>query len=59
MSGRTPRPSADARGPAIPAPEPVDYSDELTKEQIDALREFAPQDESKMGALVHEFTWKR
>lgn len=57
MSGRTPRPNADAIGPAMPTPTPADYSDELTKEQIDALRELAPQDESKMGALVHELCW--
>lgn len=57
MSGRTPRPSAEAQGPAMPTPAPADYSDELTKEQIDALRELAPQEESKMGALVHELCW--
>lgn len=60
MSGRTPRPRADmARGPAMPAPEPADYSDELSNEQIDVLRKVATQDETKMGALVHEFVWRR
>lgn len=57
MSGRPPRPDPLAVRPAFPPPEPADYSDELTEEQIEALREFAPQDESKMGALVYEFTW--
>jgi hypothetical protein len=58
MSGRTPRPDHDRAPPAsIPAPKPADYSDELTKAQLAALREHAPQDETKMGALVHEFSW--
>jgi hypothetical protein len=42
---------------AIPAPEPADYSDEVSLEQIEALRCFAPQNPAKMGPLVHEFTW--
>lgn len=55
---RTPKPVADsARGAMLPPPEPADYSDELTDAQIEALRQYAPQDESKMGALVHEFSW--
>ena len=41
----------------LPAPEPADYSDELTIEQVAALRECAPQDEAEMGDLVHEFRW--
>lgn len=57
MSGRTPRPDPTRARPAFPPPAPADYSDELTDEQIDALRECAPQDESSMGALVYEFVW--
>lgn len=41
----------------IPPPEPADYSDELTAEQLAALRQLAPQDEVDMGDLVHEFRW--
>lgn len=47
-------PRADA---PIPPPEPADYSDELTPEQLAALRQLAPQDEADMGDLVHEFRW--
>jgi hypothetical protein len=43
--------------PPMPVATPADYDDELTNAQLDALRTCAPQDESKMGALVHEFTW--
>lgn len=53
-------PKWDPRAPAaapIPAPEPADYTDELSADQIEALRGFAPQDEAEMGALVHEFAW--
>lgn len=46
-----------AAGSPIPAPEPADYSDEVTAEQIAALRQRAPQHESDMGDLVHEFRW--
>ena len=54
----TPKTRADqARGAAIPPPPPADYSDELTNAQIEALRQHAPQDENKMGPLVHEFRW--
>ncbi|MES1157221.1 MAG: hypothetical protein ABUL73_05525 [Alphaproteobacteria bacterium] len=56
MSGRTPKPVV-AGTAVIPPPKHADYSDELTDEQINALREYAEQDESKMGALVYEFTW--
>lgn len=56
MSGRIPRPNPDrATRPSIPAP--ADYSDELSNAQLAALRSLVPQDERKMGALVHEFTW--
>ncbi len=59
MTNRTPKMDASApRAPAIPAPTPADYSDELSGAQVDALRKHAPQDESKMGHLVHEFTWR-
>ena len=44
-------------GSPIPPPEPADYTDELSAEQLDVLREVVTQDESKMGPLVHEFTW--
>jgi len=58
MSNRPPMydPRA-ARGTPISAPEPADYSDELTPEQLAALRHLAPQVESEMGDLVHEFQW--
>lgn len=55
---RIPKPVADRARGAITSPvEPADYSDELTEAQIEALRQYAPQDEKKMGPLVHEFTW--
>jgi hypothetical protein len=41
----------------VAPPEPADYSDEITPAQLAELRKFAPQDESLMGALVHEFRW--
>lgn len=41
----------------MPAPEPADYSDELSPAQLAALRDLVPQDERKLGELVHEFTW--
>ena len=54
----TPKPSADrAQGAVIPPPPPADYSDELSNTQIEVLRSYAPQDESKMGPVVHEFRW--
>jgi hypothetical protein len=58
MSNRLPKkdPRA-AAGRPLPKPAPADYSDEITKEQHEALRRFAPQDEAKMGPVVHEFTW--
>ena len=55
---RTPKPDAQSgRGAIISPAEPADYSDELTEAQIEALRQYAPQDEKQMGPLVHEFTW--
>lgn len=55
---RPPKPDAQSgRGAIIPPAEPADYSDELTEAQIEALRQYAPQDEKQMGPLVHEFTW--
>lgn len=57
MSTRTPKLDHSARAPAIQPPEPADYSDELSKKHIDALRRCAPQDERRMGPLVHEFRW--
>lgn len=48
------KPFADEAKPEVPPPEPADYSDEMTQAQVDALRQHAPQDESKMGSLVHE-----
>jgi hypothetical protein len=42
---------------SIPEPEPADYSDEMTSADVQALRDVCTQDESKMGALVHGFTW--
>ena len=58
MSKRQPKvdPRVAAAGPIAP-PEIADYSDALSKAQLAALRELSPQDESKMGALVHEFRW--
>ena len=41
----------------ISRPAHADYSDEISTAEIAALRQFAPQDESLMGALVHEFRW--
>ncbi len=55
-----PPPKTDMRASGlrpIAPPAPADYTDEVTAEQYEALRRFAPQDESKMGALVHEFRW--
>ena len=57
MSGGTPRPDPLGKKPAITPPKPADYSDELTNEQIEALKSYAPQDESQMGELVYEFRW--
>ena len=53
-------PKKDPRAPEgrpVPAPKPADYSDEISNEQDAALRTYAPQDESKMGPLVHELAW--
>lgn len=58
MTNRPPKEDGRApRGRALPPVLPADYSDEVSPAQIDALRKVACQDESKMGALVHEFTW--
>lgn len=58
MSNRPPKLDARAaRGQPIPPPKAADYSDEVSPAQVEALRALACQDESKMGALVHEFTW--
>lgn len=58
MSNRPPKMEGAApSGRSIPAPKPADYSDEVSTAQIEALRSISCQDESKMGSLVHEFTW--
>ena len=58
MNTRTPKPDPrSVSGKPIPAAPGGDYNDELTPAQVDALRQHAPQDEAKMGPLVHEFTW--
>lgn len=58
MTGRTPKIDEMYQGVAkVPPPKAADYSDELTAEQLDTLRQCAPQDESQMGALVYEFRW--
>jgi hypothetical protein len=58
MSNRPPKLDASAaRGKPISPPKPADYSDEVSDAQVSALRSLVSQDESKMGALVHEFTW--
>lgn len=55
---RTPKPDAvRGRGAVLPPPEPADYSDELTEAQAEAMRRTAPQDETGMGPLVHEFSF--
>ena len=55
---RTPKPDATrGRGAVLPPPEPANYSGELTEAQVDAMRRYAPQNESDMGPLVHEFTF--
>ena len=56
MTRRLPKPESHT-GLAFPDPEPADYSDELTEEQIEALRRAYPQKEAAMGRLVHEFGW--
>lgn len=59
MSNRTPKMDGSAgNGRPIPAPAPADYSDEISEAQAEALRKYAPQDEAKMGHLVHEFAWR-
>jgi hypothetical protein len=57
MSTPPKRDPREAFAAPIPAPEPADYSDELTEAQLRALRQLAPQDEADMGDLVHEFRW--
>jgi hypothetical protein len=58
MSNRPPKLDPRAqRGNPVPPPKAADYSDEVSTAQIKALRSQHCQDESKMGALVHEFTW--
>ena len=58
MTNRPPKrdPRAATAAP-VPPVEPADYSDELTSEQLAVLRRLAPQAESEMGDLVHEFKW--
>lgn len=56
MNNRTPKPDPNAAW-KLPEPPAADYSDELTKEQIAALRAEWTQDESAMGPVVHEFKW--
>lgn len=46
-----------AAGAPLPRARDADYSDEITTKQIDALRRYYPQDESKMGPVVDELTW--
>jgi hypothetical protein len=36
---------------------PADYADEVERAHFDALRKAAPQDEAKMGQLVHGLEW--
>ena len=58
MTNRPPkRDPRNAKAAAIKPVEPADYSDELTSEQLAVLRRLAPQRESEMGDLVHEFKW--
>lgn len=58
MSSNTPKGDARAAKAAkIPSPPPANYDDELTPAQLAALRLLAPQNESEMGDLVHEFRW--
>jgi hypothetical protein len=58
MTGRTPRPSHENGDRlAVTPPKPADYSDELTDEQIAALKRVVTQNEKEMGPVVHEFTW--
>lgn len=56
MHRRTPKPDMHA-ALRLPEPPAADYSDELTKAQIENLRSVWTQDESKMGPVVHEFSW--
>jgi hypothetical protein len=56
MTNRTPKPDMDAAW-KLPEPPAADYSDELTKTQISALRKVWTQDESAMGPVVQEFKW--
>ena len=56
MPHRTPQPDPDAPL-AIPEPLPADYSDEVSKAQVEALRRAHTQVEAEMGPLVHEFRW--
>lgn len=53
---RTPKPDYEATL-RLPEPPAADYRDELTEAHIEALRNCWTQDESKMGAMVHEFRW--
>lgn len=56
MSHRTPRPDPEAVL-RLPEPPAADYSDELSRAQLDRLRSVWTQDESAMGPVVHEFRW--
>ncbi len=58
MSVRPPKPRSDKpQMPSMPPALAADYDDELTPAQVAALQTYAPQNESEMGELVHEFTW--
>jgi len=53
---RTPQPDPTAVL-KLPEPPAADYCDELSKVQMDTLRQEWNQDETQMGAVVHEFRW--
>lgn len=55
-SMRHPQPDGNA-ALAMPEPQAADYCDEITDEQLIALRAICTQDEAAMGPLVHEFRW--
>lgn len=57
MSRPPAKPDHQFSAKPINPPEPANYTDELTAEQLAYLRTYAPQDESLMGSLVHEFRW--
>lgn len=53
---RTPKPDHEA-ALRLPEPPEADYSDELTAAHIETLKGAWTQDETQMGAVVHEFRW--